>query len=292
MTKLFSKKRSEEIGRLLTDEELAHVVGGYGQGDDDDDDDDDIGTVVTGRGTEGDDEDSDPGDDPLDEEEEGDEEDGGEDAVIVVDALKKTKPSECVADSVNIFFNGQSFDGHLGASYYIPDAVDGKRLNEAWNRIVALNNLSVTEGGDIKSKLEAIFSMYQNMNDPYHLDFKDYPANDIEYFSPVTGVNVSESPFAAFGNFWFGAIMTAAGFSMEETSAIAAATQNLPPDATKTQAVLHALSQLANVAVGGQGDDPVDSVHVTLGARAAAAYIAQGLSGMTFVIVTHRTCGG
>jgi hypothetical protein len=61
MTKLFSKKRSEEIGRLLTDEELAHVVGGYGQGDDDDDDDD-IGTVVTGGGTEGDDEDGDFGD--------------------------------------------------------------------------------------------------------------------------------------------------------------------------------------------------------------------------------------
>jgi hypothetical protein len=91
MAKLFSNQRLKAVGRLLNDEEMEQVFGGYGIADEgldqflgaygqpaDDDDDDDEDIVVTGDpGGEHEDENEDYGDD------DDDSEDGGGDIVVV-----------------------------------------------------------------------------------------------------------------------------------------------------------------------------------------------------------------
>jgi hypothetical protein len=91
MAKLFSNQRLKAVGRLLNDEEMEQVFGGYGIADegldqflgaygqpaDDDDDDDDEIVVIGDPGGEHDDEDEDYGDD------DDDSEDGSGDIVVV-----------------------------------------------------------------------------------------------------------------------------------------------------------------------------------------------------------------
>ena len=208
---------------------------------------------------------------------------GSGDGEIVVTA---SVPSKCEANPITIVFNNTTYDGEDGAAYYVPENVTNDTLNNAWNHIVGLNT-----DGNILEKFGEIYNMYSDPAHPFHVDFKDYPAGNISYWSSAIGQMVETSPFEAFGNFFFGVLMTAAGFSMEETKLIAGLVQSLPASATKAEAIVAAGVALATLQAQ---DDPRDAPHVEFGAKVAAQYLAaESLapgSAVTFMKIIQDSC--
>jgi hypothetical protein len=108
--------------------------------------------------------------------------------------------------------------------------------------------------------------MYTDPSYEYFTDFKDWGTSEgpagsesggtITYYSAAAGETRTASVFEPFGNFFYGYIMTLAGFAQEEIWFYAAWAQE-----------------------GGgifSGDDPADTPHVNYGMSTAQHYLALG----------------
>jgi len=206
----------------------------------------------------------------------------------------KSEPNECQTDAVHVTVGSTIVSGHMGAEYYAPSSVDNDYLNKAFNFALSMD----AKYGNDFSKAFAILELFTNQNHPHFIDFKDIDADTISYESEVDGQIVEDvSPFEAFGNFFYGVYLTAAGYTPEETKAIAGLVQGMPDDLSEFGKVKYIAERIGPVladAGGNQGDDPRDSVHVTLGINAALAFLASnavGLDPAHFVDIKSNGCG-
>jgi hypothetical protein len=158
--------------------------------------------------------------------------------------------------------DGTKYDGLDGAKYYVPQSIDNNYINAVAEHLRDIR----TNGypGQIYVELN---DMYKNPSNPYFLDFKDYgtaampgttDVGNQTYYSEAAGQWVETSYFEPYGNVIYGYMMTVAGYSPEETWAVAAVVQEGDPG------------------IGIPRDDPQDQPHVNLGISAAQQYLATG----------------
>lgn len=164
-----------------------------------------------------------------------------------------------------------------GADYVVPEQVDSAYLLASYNHIAGMRDTASKY--DIAAE---IGRMYTNSAHPNFVDFKRAgtdsgpagwtDAGDVSYYSSAMGQTVSGDAFEAFGNFWYGFLMTAGGFAPEETRVIAAVVQGNGYQQLTSWSPSEMATAFANAAL--YGDDPKDRPHVTNGIAEAQAYLA------------------
>lgn len=147
------------------------------------------------------------------------------------------------------------------APYVVPEDVGQDFINRMAAHAIEMRDWSYED------RVNQFYHMYEDRNNAFFTDFKDWgssrgpvgseSADRITYWSPAAGQDITGSPYEPFGNFFYGMLMTLAGFAPEETYVYAAAAQS-----------------------GGwgfiTGDAPEDRPHVEYGIAVAQAYMAKG----------------
>jgi len=164
-----------------------------------------------------------------------------------------------------------------GADYLVPEQIDGNYLVASFNHIAGMRETS----GKYEIAQE-IGRMYTNASHPNFVDFKRAgtdsgpagwtDAGNVSYYSESMGQTVSADAFEAFGNFWYGFLMTAGGFSPEETRVIAAVVQGNGYQQLTSWQPSEMVTAFANAAM--YGDDPKDRPFVNNGVFEAQQYLA------------------
>jgi Ca2+-binding RTX toxin-like protein len=107
-------------------------------------------------------------------------------------------------------------------------------------------------------KVAEWYDMFTNKDNPYFIDFDQYPGStDVSYFSKAEGAYVTDSIYASFGNYAYGAIGRLA---------------DLPPELLKIGADWTQHGQ-AGISFYQRHDDPHDAINVDAGIASAQNYI-------------------
>jgi len=155
--------------------------------------------------------------------------------------------------------DGTKYKGLDGAKYYVPQGIDNNYINNVANHIADVRNNGYP--GQIYNEL---YSMYTDTSNPYFIDFKEYGTSSMPetpyagtqtYYSEAAGQWIETSYFEPYGNVVYGLMMTIAGYSPEETWAVAAVMQE------------------GHAGIGIPRDDPQDIPHVNLGISIGQQYL-------------------
>lgn len=137
--------------------------------------------------------------------------------------------------------------------------VDSVFLNEAVQHLLSFTNI-----GD---KLNEFYKMYTDPTHTYFLDFDQYPSSySITYYSAKEGGPVTDSVFAAAGNYVYGAVGILGGIPKEALLLAANWTQHGQP----------------GVDFWNKIDDPHDQINVSVGIGSAMQGLAFGIYPETF----------
>lgn len=180
-----------------------------------------------------------------------------------------------------------------GARYLVPEKVDSKYLNKTYAHVAEV----ASKEGKIAAAYE-IARMYTDPANEFFVDFKRAgsdtapssweDAGNVTYYSTSLGKEVTADAFEAFGNFWFGFLMTGAGFLYEETKAIAALTQG---DGYQKLSSSNPVSWVEAAAqASSDGDDPQDRPFVTDGIDKAQKYMANPHANGNMIGVKTEAC--